>query len=635
VRGPLFTVLLACLVALAALATTSPARAQRSAPPDLHFRSDADVVGLGDSFHVTMQVLSSGDMPTDPELGATSGFAVTGMSPSTSTQMSIVNGTMSSQRGLTTVWTLRATKLGTFTIGPPTVRVGATKYRGQPLSVRVLPAGQAPQRQQQQQQNPFDPFGGLFGQMPQLQFPSFNDEPQRQPQLPAMDPRYALDSARAPLAFLHASIDKPSAVVGEQVTFTVLIYIDTQIGHDLDLADPHEAPANDFVKRSLQADDSKLTQLGYTEIGGKIYAVQLLRKLALFPLKTGDLDVGEMSIQLSVSGGGVRRSEDLHVHVSEPMVQGRPPGYEVGDVGQFTLNADVSGRDIEQDGAVGVTVTIAGSGNIPATLDPPEHAGVEWLDPQVSEKIGAQKGDKFGGSRTFQYVVRMHRPGDIDLGDFTLAYWEPQNRVYQIARAPLGTIHVRPGAAPSAPAEAADDPLPSLPPVRVEREKVAAEHRHFDDAPAFWLGLGAMPLTYAVVVGASGTAKRLRRKRAERGASPAAELRSRVRVAEAAAQTGDARALDAATARAIEAATIAGCKLNVRGLATSDVARALRDAGTEEGDATEIESILRACDAARFSASAEGGGDEAREANERWQRARRAIDRLAGPTWRT
>ncbi len=102
-----------------------------------------------------------------------------------------------------------------------------------------------------------------------------------------MDPHFALDSARASLAFLHAAIDKPSAVVGEQVTYTVFIYIDTQIGHDLDLADPHEAPANDFVKRSLQADDSKLTPAGYAQIGGKLYAVQLLRKLALFALKTG------------------------------------------------------------------------------------------------------------------------------------------------------------------------------------------------------------------------------------------------------------------------------------------------------------------------------------------------------------
>ncbi len=506
-RAPVGRIALAVLIALVAVVgalVAGEARAQGNVP-ELHFRADADVVGLGDSFRVTMQALSSSETPSDPQLGSSVGFAVTGMSPSTSTQMSIVNGTVSRQQGLTNVWTLRATKLGTFTIGPPTIVVGGQRYRGQSLSIRVVPAGQAPPRQTPQQ-NVFDPFGGLFGQFPQMQFPGFDDQvQQRQPQLPPVDPRYALDSARAPLAFLHATIDKPSAVVGEQVTYTVYIYIDTQMARDLDLADPHEAPANDFVKRSLQADDSKLTSLGYTEIGGKLFAVQLLRKLALFPLKTGDLDIGEMTVQLSVAGGGVRRSEDLHVHVGEPPVQGRPPGYSVGDVGQLSLTAEVSGRDVDQDGAIGVTVTLSGNGNLPASLDPPEHAGVEWLDPQVTEKVGAQRNDRFGGTRTFQYVVRMHKAGDMDLGDFALAYWEPQNRIYQIARAPLGTVHVRPGATPSAAADQATDPLPGLPPLRKEREKVTAERRHLDDAPAFWVGLGAMPFAYAVVVAAAGT----------------------------------------------------------------------------------------------------------------------------------
>jgi hypothetical protein len=626
---------IALAVALLVLFVPALARAQGPAP-ELHFHADADVVALGDSFHVTLQAMSSSSMPSDPQPGATAGFAVTGMSPSTSTQMSFVNGTVSSQRGLTTVWTLRATKLGTFTLGPPTVRVDGTRYSGQALSVRVVPAGQAPQRAQPQQQNPFDPFGGLFGQLPQIQFPGF-DAPQQRQAFPSVDPRYALDSARGPLAFLHATIDRPSAVVGEQVTYTVLIYIDTQVGHDLDLADPHEVPADDFVKRSLQADDTKLTALGYAEVGGKVYAVQLLRKLALFPLKTGDLDIGEMTVQLTQGGtNGVRRSEDLHVHVSEPPVQGRPPGYEIGDVGQLTLAAEVSGRDIEQDGAIGVTVTLSGNGNLPASIYPPEHAGVEWLDPQVGEKVGAQRGgDRFGGTRTFQYVVRLHRAGEIDLGDFTLPYWEPQNRIYQVARAPLGTIHVRPSATPSAPAEAANDPLPGLPAARPLREKAGHARRHFDDAPSFWLGLGAMPFAYAVVVAAAGTAKRIRRTRSERALSPEADLRARVRVAEEASSKGDPRALDAATARALEAATIAGCKLNVRGLTTSAVGQALREAGAADGDASEVESILRDCDAARFSAAGAGDDAEANHARERWERARQAIERLTGLAWRT
>ena len=466
--------------------------------------------------------------------------------------------------------------------------------------------------------------------MPQLQFPGFDEPRQREPQLPPMDQRLALDSARAPQAFLHAVIDKPSAVVGEQVTYTVYIYIDGQVGHDLDLADPHEIPADDFVKRSLQADDTKLTALGYANVGGKIFAVQLLRKSALFPLKAGDLDIGEMTLQLSLPGGGVRRSEDLHVHVSEPPVQGRPPGYAIGDVGTFALSADVSGRDIEQDGAIGVTVVLSGSGNLPSSLETPEHAGVEWLDPQLSEKVGPQqRGERFGGSRTFQFVVRLHRAGDIDLGDFTLPYWDPQANRYQVARAALGTIHVRPGASPQAPAEAANDPLPGLPAARGRRASRSRGSVGTSTTPPR-SGSGSARCRSPTP---SSSPRRGRRSASASGAPsaerrPKTELRARVLAAEEASSKGDAGALDAATARALEAATIAGCEVNVRGLATSDVAQALGGAGVAESDACEVESILRACDAARFSASVEATG----RAKWRWRAmgARAPGDRSAG-----
>ncbi len=145
-----------------------------------------------------------------------------------------------------------------------------------------------------------------------------------------------------------------------------------------------------------------------------------------------------------------------------------------------------------------------------------------------------------------------------------------------------------------------------------------------------------MPLAYGVVVAAAGTAKRARQRRSARGASPEAELRTRVRAAEDAATAGDPHALDAATARALQAATIVGRKLNVRALATSKVASALREAGAEETDATEVEAILLACDAARFSSSGPGSAGDSAETNEaieRWRRARQAIDRLAGRSW--
>jgi hypothetical protein len=617
--------LLAALVALVALVVARPAWAQ----VDLRAQSDVEVVGLGDVVHVTLQASSSASTPIDPQIGATGGFVVVGISPSTSQSMTIVNGVVSTSRVLTTTWTLRAQKVGTSVLGPPTVSVDGKRYRAPTLHVKVVPASQAPPRPSPRGRNDpfnFDPFNGLLQQFGQM--PGFEPiRPAPEPEMPPADPRFALDAARAPVAFLHATVDKSDAVVGEQITYSVYLYVDPQaVTREPDKSDPHEAPANDFLRQSLLKDDDR-AEIHVANVGGRPWQVELVRREALFPLRTGDLAIGEMKVQIGVPGGGARATEDLHVRVTEPPISGRPPGYVLGDVGQIELATEVLGNDVEQDGAIGVNVTVSGTGNVPATVTPPEQRGVEWLEPQVGDKLGRQGGNLWGGSRTFRYVVRLHRAGDVALGDFTLAFWNPREKKYEVARAPLGTVRVEPSAAAKA-AEAPADPLPGLPAPRKALAGGAATRarHHLDDAASFWLALGAMPVSYVVVVAGAAAAKRGRERRAAKGKSPREEMKARVAAADDASARGDAGAIDAATARALEAACIAGREVNVRALATSDVARALDAAGVAAEVAREVEELLRACEAARFSAS----GDDPTEARGRWTRARGVIDRLAG-----
>ena len=46
-------------------------------------------------------------------------------------------------------------------------------------------------------------------------------QPQAQPDLPAPDPKLALDAPRGALFFLHSTADKASVVIGEAVVLTV------------------------------------------------------------------------------------------------------------------------------------------------------------------------------------------------------------------------------------------------------------------------------------------------------------------------------------------------------------------------------------------------------------------------------
>ena len=622
-------------VFLVVVASLLPAAARAQSPPQMRVGADMDTVGVGDVVHLELNVQSSDGMPGDPQPGATPGFVVRGPASSSPSQTHIViNGSRTDRYGLTVDWTLQAQRVGTFSVGPPTVTIGGSRYSGHAITLRVVPAGQAPQRQPPQGAlppgmpfgfSPFDPWKALIQGQDRT-------EPDTAPPSPTTDPKLSLDAPRAPYYFLHATVDKTSPVVGEQVIFSVYEYLDWEDprGIEIDPSDAHEPTAADFVKHSLQPEEKDAPLVGFASIAGHTWRVVLIRRWALFPLRTGDLTIGPMALTLvrPRTQNGARTSETLHVHVTEPPAAGRPPGYEPGDVGHFVLTAQSTPREVEQGGAVGVHIELSGTGNIPASISPPAREGVEWLAPEVHEQLGAIGRDMFGGKRSFDFVVRMHRAGDVDLGEVKLPFWDPEQRRYDVALAKLGVVRVKPSAASAAPVAsggADQDTLAGLPEPRDTLEGTATARPHLDDSRAFWLlGVGAWPMAFGVAVAGRATGRRLARVWRERRTSPASELRDRVAGAARACAADDSRVADAAIARVLEAATVAHAGVSVRGAVGGEVVDRLERAGVARDAATSFAELLRECEAARFSPTAA----DVAAARDRWARARDVLRQL-------
>jgi hypothetical protein len=618
----------AAWTALIALAVLWSAAAMAQSAPQIGIQVDQDTVGVGDVVTVVMTATSADSMPGDPRIGSMSGFTLRGQNESpTQTHISI-NGSRTDRFALTVEWALQAQRAGTFTIGPPTIALGGARFSGQAFKLHVVPAGQAPphrSRPAQQSQSPFgfSPFDPWRALIPGID--GLDPGPPTPPPAPTTDPKLALDTPRGSTYFLHATIDKPNVVVGEQVTFSVYEYLDVTASDVAIDEDARDAQVPDFVKHPLQPEDQDAVLAGYATAGGRTWIVKLVRRWALFPLKSGDLVIGPMRETMARPrslAGQPRTTEELHVHVTEPPVAGRPAGYSLGDVGRFTLTAQVQPRELEAGGAVGVHVELSGTGNLPGAITPGAREGIEWLSPEVHDALGPVGHDLYGGKRTFDFVVRVKKAGNLDLGTLALPFWDPEQRRYETARAALGAVHVTaaPGAAP--PVEAADPVLPGLPAQR-DTLQGAPEHRRFaDDTMLFWLGgVGAWPMVFGIAAAGRVGVRRARRAWQGRRASPATDLRERVALAHAACEGKDAREADAAIARALQAATVAHAGVNVRAAVGGEVVDRLERAGVAHAAASSVAELLRECEAARFSPDA----TDVVAVRDRWIRAQGAI----------
>lgn len=626
IRARFASLLVALLATLLFSTFTRTARADQV---ELRAQVEPSTIEVGDvaSYVVVVMVHGRGQA-TEVKPGRANGMTILGSGGSAPIHMrSIVNGVASEVNGLTSTWRIRADREGTFTVGPAQVTIDGAVKNVPAAKVTVVGRGKAPKRNN----DPFagTPFAGTFPQGSTIDpfkgLLDFGDDDRTpEPAAPTADPKLGMDAPRQSVAFLHGVVDKTRAVVGEQVTLSVYLYEDPY-AHQGRPGDVHEPTANDFVKRSLMEDETRVIGLGTANVGGKAWNVKLVRKNALFPLKTGRLAIEPMSMSLPQARVGLRESERLFIDVTEPPVDGRPAGFAMGDVGDMALAATVTPRTVTKDGAVGVTVDLRGTGNLPSQLTLPVVPGVEWLEPQLREKLGAQASDRFGGTRTFSYVVRLHKEGNVDLGEIRLPYFDAEKKAYAVARASLGIIVVSQGVARDhdAGVEEPEVVLAGMPKARRTLEGVHPQ-RYLSETPVFWAAIFGSPLACALAVGAHELVRRSRERRANAAPSPERIAKERRAEAEAACKGDDGGAAMGAIARAVQAAVLAKTGVNLRGAALDDGAKDLVLAGVDDAHAKAVVAVLKTCEDARFSPD----GVSIDDARAAWQKARDAIDTL-------
>ena len=238
----------------------------------------------------------------------------------------------------------------------------------------------------------------------------------------------------------------------------------------------------------------------------------------------------------------------------------------------------------------------------------------------MRDNLGPVQNDRWGGTRTFSYVVRLHKAGTIDLGEIRLPYWNPQTRAYDVARTSLGIVNVVKGSARDVAPEAANPVLADLPPARATLEGARGTSFVTEHA-LFWAFLFGAPLACVSAILIGGAIRRARERRAQAAPSPERVARERRTEAEASLKRDDGKEAVAAIGRAVEAEILAATGVNVRGTSSAGAVRELVDAGVSEDAARTITVVLSECHDARFAPD----GVSIDAARAIWKRARAAV----------
>lgn len=581
-------------VAVGVAAPVTPASA---AAPDVTTSVSSRRVEAGEPFTVTLSISSEEPLGrvSLPSLDAPTGVTVDGPSYQTSTQTHIINGVRSSKSSVNITFRVTAHALGTITIPAPSVSVGGSRVVGRSTTVEVVPASGGSAG-----------LGvlGAPGIAPQLIPPSQFDFDDNAPDDDSAGAReLEMETGPDEPVFLRAKPDKERVYVGEQVTLSVYLYY--RVAYEM--TERHDAKYKDFLRYPLLLDPGATTPV-FTRVNRKRYGARLVDRVALVPLRAGKLSTGSMSARFNGRNIGARvmkSSNDVTIEAVEPPEAGRPSGYTMGDVGQFSLNGVVTPRKTNQGGSIGVVLTIEGIGNVPSQLKVPEQKGIEWLAPRTRDAI-ATKGGKIGGKRTFEYVVRMRSSGTVDLGSVELPYFDPTSGKYETTKVDLGKVEVEESGPTDAEVDRAknkqlpaDDPLSKLPePHAALRPFTPPEVRTFPPTH-LGLALGAAPALALLWMGVS-RARTARKDKKPAGSALRSKAKDAIGDAKKSEGAGQMREAYSGVERAVSLFIEAKTGIKARGLRLTELVPKLTDAGVPTELAQEAHDLLEQCEGGRY-----------------------------------
>ena len=355
---------------------------------------------------------------------------VAGPYTSQSSSTSFVNGKRTSSFQMTYTYTLLASKEGSFTIPPATIKVDGEQYTSNGVRITVLPADEPAQTNANRQSHT---AGTTASQQHESQTISSEN------------------------IFMRTLVSKTKVHEQEAILLTYKLYF---AGVDVaQLTNNTRLPEfKGFLKQELEMSEIQ-TELEH--YNGRNYQTAVLYRTLLFPRRSGDVvvDPAQFGALLRVQNRAQVRSifddffnsyttvtkalqsPGITINVSA-LPAGKPLGF-CGGVGQFNISSSISSTELQANEAVTLTVTIQGAGNMKLLKTPavdwPE--GFEVYDPKVTNNFSVTTSG-VSGTKTIEYLAIPRAGGVYTIPAIQFAYYDTQADAYRSLATPEYTLNI-------------------------------------------------------------------------------------------------------------------------------------------------------------------------------------------------
>lgn len=574
--------------------------AKASAAPQVEIQSFArpERVTQGQRLTLEIRVDVIGGRIDRVELPSLDGFTILGHQKSSPVRFQFgLRGRSNVEASEIHTFTLRADQAGELRIDAPKAVVEGSTYEGTPLRVEVTAPAPSPTAPSP------DPSSGSTLPSSPARPPPADQHSSAQ----SSDPNDLFDAR----VFIRTMVDRDEIYLGEQLTYTIELY--TRINGSPRFS---KEPGLDGFWLHELVDIDQPTEERREIVRGVPFRVYTLRRVAAFPLRTGELHIEAPILQMSLSSAfGLSRGETLERRGQRQTVRVKPlPSGVPNDalVGDFTIRSRVDRDRVKVGEAITYTVELEGYGNLSdLDLPIPDLPGLRVLAPERNLTITPRRGKVVSRLET-RFLIIAEEPGRPTIPPLSLASFNPATESPKTLRTREIRLNIRDesGAMPppsDAPPEHEPEAVEPIDPDASRlgsfrlRSELRMARRSLPEHPLFLLALALPPLTFAGAL----FARWFRRRRDEER-----ELRDRARrhqqllvEARERRRETDAAGLYAAIGGAIHAALDALLEKSTRGMTHRELSELLRERGLPRDLVERLIEELEGLDFARFSQS--------------------------------